>query len=133
MHVKLPAVYQYFFKVEDFHCVLRSITGADLFEAAELVIDTQSAEFSVWLFNRLLIKQNQKVEELDLIVYQELLKEIFEVLIKKTWLTPRDWLKMIFIVSGKKFESNWRDWETQPVELLIALYEVAKELQSPSL
>jgi hypothetical protein len=126
---KIPNESQYYFEYLSFKTVLKTLTGTDIIYIAENNIVPETITGLLQIYKLLLIKESEEIEELDLIDYEVVMSAFFKTILKKYLIKPDVWLEVIYIVSGRQFNYNWKNWETTSIEELLALLEVAKKLE----
>lgn len=126
---KIPNAPQYYFEYLSFKTVLKTLTGTDIIYIAENNIVPETITGLLQIYKLLLIKESEEIEELDLIDYEVVMSAFFKTILKKYLIKPDVWLEVIYIVSGRQFNYNWKNWETTSIEELLALLEVAKKLE----
>jgi hypothetical protein len=130
---KIPNKDLYRLDYKTYNSTVRSLTGADIIYFAELKLSVETIVGITSIYNHLLVGQNQELEELDLDDFEAVIKLFFRGVLEKYLLKPENWLEVIYVISGRKFEPNWKDWANEPVENLVAMLQIAKRLERPIL
>jgi hypothetical protein len=125
-----PGQNHYYIQHKGYKAIIRALNGHDLEFAAYQNLSTISGINKIYM--RLLIKENTPLLELDLEDYKEILFAVNKKVLKFIIL-PKNWLEIIYILGGRSFNPNWRQWLETPIEDLLAMLEVCKELESPRL
>lgn len=126
---RVPHLDQYYFQYGDFKAVLRCLTGQDIIDFSEKEINPTTIWGAVIIYNSLLIKQSEDIQDLDLEDYEKVMAAIYKKLLQKTYLKSENLLEVIYIISGRTFSQDWKKWLTHPIEELLFLLDITRRLE----
>ena len=110
---------------EKFIAIVRAPTGADL---RGLDLDSLNSISNLYDFYlKLHIKSTSPLEEESIDMLNKILECFAKELLAKCLMPLDSWLEFIYIVGGKQFSPNWKEWEQTPLTVLMAMAEVAKK------
>ena len=121
----------WFVESANYSGIFRELNGHDIqhLEDTNFKLDDSNSVYT--LIKRLEIATKSDLLDLDLVEFNQVLKEVSKTLIEKTIITPEFWLELVFICNGKRFDPDYSPWLDVSITQLLGMSEIAKKyLQS---